>query len=374
MDLLYHIFPKMQVLFFSCGGLFLTKKHILPFLGLLAAVAALWLGLRYALPAAAPFLLGAAVALGAEPLVNLMHRKARLPRWAATGIGVPAVLLALGAVSVLLTALLVRQAGNLTRVLPDITDAAGRGISAARLWLTEISARAPETVQPMLTKAVDALFSGSGAAMQKVADTVVQLASGLLTRLPGSLLSISTGVLAAFMISVRLPGLKAAAAAALPLRFRQEYLPALRELKRSVLGWLVAQLKLSAVTAVLLGLGFWALRISYWPVWALLVAFVDALPVLGTGAVLIPWSVLCFLQGQTVRGLGLLGIYAIVWLMRSVLEPRLVGRQLGLDPLVTLIAMYAGFRFFGIPGMLLAPLAAVCGIRLVGIFRQQGEK
>ena len=156
----------------------------------------------------------------------------------------------------------------------------------------------------------------------------------------------------------------------LPQAFREKYLPAILELKHSVGGWLLAQLKLSGVTAVLLFLGFWALQIPYFALWAVLTAFVDALPVLGTGAVLIPWSLVCFLQGQKVRGLGLLGIYALVWLVRSVLEPKLVGRQLGLDPLVTLVSMYAGYKVFGLAGLILAPVAAVCTIRLAGIFRQ----
>ena len=70
------------------------------------------------------------------------------------------------------------------------------------------------------------------------------------------------------------------------------------------------------------------------------------------------------------RGLGLLGVYALVWLIRSVLEPRLVGNELGLDPLVTLLSMYAGYKLFGLIGMILSPVVAVCAIRLAGIFRQ----
>ena len=85
----------------------------------------------------------------------------------------------------------------------------------------------------------------------------------------------------------------------------------------------------------------------------------DALPVLGTGTVLVPWSLVCLLQGDTVRGIGLLGVYAAASLTRSVLEPRFIGRQLGLDPLVTLLAMYAGYRLWGLAGMILAPLLAV---------------
>lgn len=351
----------------------MRKKQILPLLGILGLVAAVFLGLKFALPAALPFLLGALVAVGAEPLVGLLQRKAKLPRWAATGVGVAAVLVGLTALTLLLAAVLVRQAGNLTRVIPDLAHSAQQGITSLRLWVAELSENAPESLQPILTQSADNLFSGSGAAMQKVTDKALNLASDLLSRLPGSILSVSTGVLAAFMISVRLPGLKAAAAAAVSPAFREKYLPALQELRSSVLGWLLAQLKLSGVTAVVLILGFWALQIPYGPVWGLLAAFIDALPVLGTGAVLIPWSIICFLQGQTVRGVGLLGIYAVAWLLRSVLEPKLVGKQLGLDPLLTLLAMYAGFRFFGLIGMIGAPLAAVCLVRTAGIFRQNRE-
>ena len=89
------------------------------------------------------------------------------------------------------------------------------------------------------------------------------------------------------------------------------------------------------------------------------------LPVLGTGTVLIPWSMVCFLQEDTFRALGLLGIYVFISLLRSVLEPRFVGKQLGLDPLVTLIAIYAGYRLWGLPGMLLAPILAVAATQIL---------
>ena len=157
---------------------------------------------------------------------------------------------------------------------------------------------------------------------------------------------------------------------ALPEQFRSKYLPAMKELKRSLLGWITAQLKLSAITAGLLILGFWALQIPHGPLWAVLTALVDALPVLGTGAVLLPWAFICLLQGKTVRAVGLLGVYAVVWLVRSVLEPKLIGKQLGLDPLLTLGSMYAGYRLFGLPGLILSPVGAVCVLRLAVIFRQ----
>ena len=93
--------------------------------------------------------------------------------------------------------------------------------------------------------------------------------------------------------------------------------------------------------------------------WAFGICLLDALPVLGTGTVLLPWALICCLQLDKARAIGLVGIYVVISLVRSVLEPKLVGRQLGLDPLVTLFSLYAGYKLWGIGGMIVAPLLAV---------------
>ena len=153
--------------------------------------------------------------------------------------------------------------------------------------------------------------------------------------------------------------------------FKEPVLGVLVNLKRVLFGWLKAQLKLSGVTTLVVLVGFLILRIPHGFLWAPLVGLVDAFPVLGAGTVLIPWSLICFLRYDRFRAFALLGIYAAVALLRSALEPRLVGRQLGLDPLVTLMALYMGYRLFGLPGMLLAPLTAVMTAQLISEVRQK---
>ena len=73
------------------------------------------------------------------------------------------------------------------------------------------------------------------------------------------------------------------------------------------------------------------------------------------------------MQGDHLQAFGLLGLYAAAAITRTVMEPRLVGRQLGLDPLVTLIALYAGFKLFGFGGMILSPIAAVTVAQLADL-------
>lgn len=319
----------------------------------------IWLFLRYLLPMAMPFLLGLLLALAAEPLVFFFHTRLKLPRAAATGIGVSITLVIVVLILMVLGALLVRQLQSLVGVMPDLEGTAQQGLDSLQQWLLTLAEKTPRGIRPMVTHSVEGLFDDGSAFMDQLTARLLSLASGLVTRLPDSALGIGTWLLASFMISAKMPKIKDWLEGHLPASWHEKYLPMLRRMKKSVFGWLTAQLKLISITFAVLTMGFILLRVTYAPVWAVLIALVDALPVLGTGTVLVPWSIVCFLQGDTVRALGLLGIYAVVLLLRTVLEPKLVGRQLGLDSLVTLAAMYVGYRLWGILGMLLSPLLAV---------------
>lgn len=332
---------------------------------LLAGGVVLWLSARYLLPIAMPFLLAALLALAAEPLVSVFHKKLRLPRAAATGIGVTITLVLLILAVMVLGALLLRPLKNLTGVVPDLENAALSGMNAMQSLLLDLAGRAPEGLQPVLNRSLENMFSGGTDFLDRLTTWLLSLASGVVSRLPDSALGVGTWLLAGFMISAKLPQIRRALSGRLPASWREKYLPMLQRLKKSVLGWLTAQCKLMGITFVILTVGFYILQVRHAPLWAALIAVMDALPVLGTGMVLIPWSLLSFLQGQTARAIGLVGVYAAVSLMRSVLEPKLVGKQLGLDPLVTLFSMYAGYCLYGFPGMILAPLLAVTATQLL---------
>ena len=315
------------------------------------------LAVRYLLPLALPFLLGAGLALAAEPLVALLGR--RLPRSAAAGIGVSVTFALLSLAAAALCALAIRELGLLAQVLPELIEAARGGMQSVELFLTDLAARTPEAVRPLLIAQVEELFSGGSALLDRVTRWLLSLASGLVARLPDSALGFGTGLIASYMISAKLPVWRGWLRSRLPREKLGNLPDTLRGMKATLLGWLKAQAKLSGVTWAVVTAGFLLLGIRHAPLWAAAVAAVDAFPVLGTGAVLVPWSLVSFLQGDSIRAFGLLGLYGAVTLIRSLLEPRLVGRQLGLDPLVTLIALYAGYRLFGLPGMILAPILAV---------------
>lgn len=325
-----------------------------------------WLGIRYLFPLFLPFLLGAGLALAAEPIVRFFSKKLRLPRSAAAGIGVSMTFGFLSLLLLLLGALIVRELGLLAGVLPDLSIAAKSGITSLSGWLQGLTRYAPGGIRDYLSQTIGDFFSGGSALLDKALRYVLTLTGGVLSHVPDGALSLGTGIISSFMISAKLPKIKAWFSRQLPREKLRPVLEGFRRVKSAVTGWLLAQVKLAGVTWAILSAGFLILRIPYGPLWALLVALVDTLPVLGTGAVLLPWALVCLLQGDHAQAIGLVGTYTVVSLTRSALEPKLVGKQLGLDPLVTLFALYAGYRIWGIGGMLIAPLLAVAATQFSG--------
>lgn len=335
------------------------------FLSILTLFLGLWLSARYLLPLIFPFVLGAGLALTAEPMVAFLCRQVRLPRPVSAGIGVSTTFCFLAGLILLLCAFLVRELRELAGVLPNLEDTARSGIALLHSWLLGISSRTPDSIQPLLEENINTFFSGGTDLLGRAVQYLLSLAGNLLSHIPDSALGLFTTVISGFMISSKLHKIRIWLLRRLPRDRLKALLAALSRIKTVIFSWLTAQLKLVGITLILLSLGFLLLRIPYALVWAAVVSLVDAFPVLGTGTVLIPWSFVCLLQGDGARAIGLLGLYVTITLTRSVLEPKLLGRHLGLDPLVTLMALYIGFRLWGIGGMILAPMLAVTAIQLV---------
>nr|WP_315020333.1 sporulation integral membrane protein YtvI [uncultured Aminipila sp.] len=111
-----------------------------------------------------------------------------------------------------------------------------------------------------------------------------------------------------------------------------------------------------SITFVELAIGLSIIKIENAILIALIVALFDILPLLGTGGIMIPWTVITFLQGNYQIAIGLLAIYIFITIVRNILEPKIVGSQLGLHPVVTLISMFIGANLFGVIGLFGFPI------------------
>lgn len=332
---------------------------------LAAVLLAVWAGLRYALPLVLPFLLGLGIALAAEPMVRFCIRRFRLPRIAGTALSVTVAIIMVLTLMTLLFSALIRELGRLAGVLPEMTDAARQGLISLEDFLLRLARSAPDGLQGLLTRWVLSIFHDTSRWSDAMVEHLPGIATSILGRIPNSALMLFTMVISSYMISARLPSLRKMLTQRIPKSWKERVIPPVKKLRHCLGRWVAAQARLCGVSFSIMCVGLLLLRIPHAPLWALIIALVDALPVLGSGTVLVPWALICFLQGSDTRAIGLLAVYILVTTSRSVLEPKMLGKQLGLDPLVTLVALYAGFRIWGVLGMIFAPMLAVVSTELV---------
>ncbi len=143
-----------------------------------------------------------------------------------------------------------------------------------------------------------------------------------------------------------------------------------RGMIRALFGQLRAQVYLTLLMLVELMLGFTIMGIPYALLLGMVISVLDALPVVGSGLFLLPWGAIGLLTGNMTVGIGMLLLYGVTLVVRQLVEPRVVGAQLGVYPLATMMSMYAGFVLFGFLGMLMGPVTfllcrvtvyAICG-------------
>lgn len=150
-----------------------------------------------------------------------------------------------------------------------------------------------------------------------------------------------------------------------------------REITSTLGMYLKAQIILILISflIVLIGLHifyFMGMQIKYPILMALLIMFVDALPILGSGTIMVPWGIIEIINQNNSLGFSILGLYIVTLLVRQFLEPKIVSNKIGIHPIFTLISMYTGFKFLGIIGLLIGPIILIILKNILSPFIEEG--
>lgn len=339
-----------------------------------------WLLIQYGLPLVAPFLLAWGIALLLTPLAEKMSAHTDLSRRICA---VVLLLLALLLIALLLTLAVNRLIYELQRLLEWLGADGGARISAmiGRVgdWFDRLGESFPLLDHLWGSEELAGIWSGiDEIAANMISEALTGLSTqiptwiaAVLRALPGAALFLGAWIIASFYFCLDLKAIHAALSVLVPPAWRASLGRMRRRVTGTALRWLRAYLLLLILTFCELLIGFSLLGIEYAFLLALVIALVDILPVFGVGTVIIPWAVVLLISGNYYLGFGLLIVYAVVAVVRQIAEPRIVGGSIGLHPLLTLAAMYIGFKLFGIAGMLLSPAVALALGTLAGA---EGEK
>lgn len=323
-----------------------------------AVIAALaYVVLRYALPMLAPFVIGAAIAYLLRFPIRFLHRKAKLPYKGAAIlvvllffglIGTALVLAGVKAINWLVDAINLLPTMYTTHALPFFAEVTQ---NLEKIFI-DLDPDTLSTLENLAQKALDS----AGSLISSLSGTAVSALSGAAVSIPGLFLKLVLLIISTFFIAIDYETIKAFLVRQLDDKTHN----LLWEIKNYVGGTLWVCIRSYAIimtlTFVELSIGLSIVKIDHAVIVALLIAIFDILPVLGTGGIMIPWTVLTAIQGDFRLSLGLLIIYIVITIIRNIIEPKIVGGQLGLHPVVTLSSMFAGAQLFGVIGLFGFPI------------------
>ena len=307
--------------------------------------ACIYVFFRYILNFILPFVIAWTAALIIQPVVTVICKNTKIPRKFISVILVLVFLIAIGSAMFFTAERLLYElkaiVDNLSYNTDEILDTLFDFIYINHENLYNITSD---------------LFKN---ALTSVSAKIPEWIGKLFNTLPNAVFFTIILVTAAFYICADFNNINKFLALQLPKHIVDFIIEVKKQLKSTGLKYIRAYVFMIIITFFQLLIGFTILEIDYSFTIALITAVLDVLPVIGVGTVLIPWSVILLISGDYYVGFGLLIIFCVVSLIRQFIEPKIIGVSLGLNPLVTLISMYIGYKIFGIAGLLIVPVFVI---------------
>lgn len=343
------------------------KKTVLNVLGLLLICASvlgvIYLGIQFW-----PFLIAIVFAILLERSINYFVKKTKAPRKAIGTIMVVLVYIILGLIVYLIVSALVKEAIDLSGTLPATFE-------KLKIQYEDLYKQGLNFLSGMPKTVTDGIYQIGLEFIGKI----TQVINGLINSIVNFVLFFPNLII--YIIVTFLATLFLVTDRRTIARHLQEIFPGklVKKISAVVLAcfrtlgkYLKAQCIIICITFMELFIAFLILNQPYPLLLALLVAVIDALPILGTGTVLLPWAVYSAITGNLGLGIGLLVTYIVITVVRQLVEPRIVSSNLGVHPFLTLIAMYIGFKIFGLFGLIVGPVVMIIYKNVFAIMFETG--
>ena len=324
---------------------------------------ALVLGICYVvvklLPLCWPFVLALLFAMLMEPLVRRFRHffaKIRIGNRLATIMGMVIVFGLLGWGIRAVAGRLLQELVQLAKLLS--MSSTWQSISNQITgWITGITNQYADILPIDLTSVINDALTEAKNILMPLANQILRGVLTTATSVPAIILSVVLTIMGTYYLSSDRERIFAFFHNTFPAEMVRKSVLLKRDIFKALFGQIRAQLLVSLMITVVVMLGLMLQQEPYWLLLGFLIGLADALPVLGAGLFLIPWSIVGFVMGNTATGIGMALLYLAVVVVRQIAEPRIVGKSLGLYPLATMMAMFAGLQITGnVLGLLLGPI------------------
>lgn len=323
-----------------------------------------------------PFVIGIVVSFLVQRPVRFINRKTKIPRSVSTVLLVVFTYFAILGLIVLILYGLYNWVYSLTKFLPDIMPTISSALQSLNASLSKLLDNVPENIISSVNSIPEkALSSITGTLTSALSSVATKIASGT----PALLVSIIVTVVASCYIAKDYDTI---------IKFANKHTPKkvwglildIKELfTKTIFRLFRGYALLMIITFAELSIGLGLIGQNNFIMLAAIICIVDILPVLGTGTIVIPWALICLLTGNILKAIFLLVLYVAITIIRNFLEPKIIGEQVGLHPLVTLLSIFCGYQLLGFFGIFLFPITLIVLNDLykkgkIKLFKEQMEK
>lgn len=301
-----------------------------------------------------PLIIGWFISCIANPLVVFLESKIKIRRKAGTVVVIVVVIAVVSGIGYAACSVLVRQIHGFIKELPEMWNVLVQDldsfVSVANQYLGGVAPNIAEFLGNLGTSIGEAItnlpskldlntFGGMGSMVGSIANVAISVIMAMLS--------------AYFFIADR-EWIYEALEKIVPKGIAQKYGVFYGSLRQAVGGYFKAQLRIEVWMYLLILLGLTLLKVRYALLIALLIAVIDILPFFGSGAVLVPWAIVTALGGDYARAMWFLVIWGVGQLFRQLIQPKIMGDSIGMEPIPTIVLLFIGYKAAGVIGMLVA--------------------
>lgn len=310
---------------------------------------------KYILPILVPFMIALVFSILIEPVIRMLQRRVKMSRSFAT---LTAMTIVFGGITIALSAIILQLVAELIQLSVSLPGSAAE----FRVYYQDLIERVTTfyfTLPPGVVLSLEQNITNLTANLQGLITGAVTSLLLFVSLVPGTVTILLVSVLATYFLARDRKLIVELLLRFIPAPWGDKTVAVMREVSGAFVNYLKAQAILVLITTVLSVTGLYLIGAEYALTMGLLIGFFDLIPVLGPATIYLPWLIWSFATGATAFGIRLTILYVLVLLVRQVFETKIVSANLGLHPLATLVAMYAGLKTFGLAGLILGPILLI---------------
>lgn len=335
---------------------FENKTSIIKTIKIILCFAIFYLAITYLGTYFSPFIIGYILCICLYPLFKIFHNAYKIPKPLSSILCITIFILSVTVVGVGIVGQIVKEGKEFIKDIPYYIESIKNTFNSVNLKIERFISILPDGLEKIISS-----FSDNATALigDLLGNGIKSTSIKVIKKVPNFFMIIVISLISCYLMLMDKENIQAFVLRQIPDKYKPKLFAIKTGIGEAVFGYIKAQAIIMCLISTVCFLGLCIIRAPYALFVAFIIGFVDALPVFGSGLVLWPWAIYNVITNNYGMAVGLIIIYVVILITRQFVEPRIIGKQIGIHPLLTLMSIYIGLKIFGIFGFIIGPILMV---------------